>query len=389
MCFFLFSIIQVLWVFDYLSLEIMLNKYKHMSKYLNDPREMAINTKIGVIYEEDNRVEKMYHWGAKILDLCGMEPEEYMKPMTVNVNGSSGGGGETPSSGETPVKRNISMKFDIISPDGNVIGATGEVIDHVEGDGNWKVRYTWDKDYNGVLASSVKVYDENNNEYLVDTYLSDNQDNKIEVNIPNVSSNIVRIGSYGIGTNPSDTSNSTVTVNDSASNVDYVINIQPSTNSYIVDYNILYGAKSKSKEITIDDLSTISLYDANDENGVNLEFTIPISQEFSEESMLHDDGEPPYDDDDTAEELWQSWKEQYQNSNRYSFRIYIPIEIENNYTYELFNNNQQETEAVIVRSNSTKTFNNVEYAEYVNEDVKYVYDDDIHTFELRFIIKDK
>jgi len=58
-----------------------------MSKYINDPREMAITPESGVTYEEDNRIEKMYHWGAKILDLCNMEVSEYMKPMTIIVSG--------------------------------------------------------------------------------------------------------------------------------------------------------------------------------------------------------------------------------------------------------------------------------------------------------------
>ncbi len=60
-----------------------------MSKYINDPREMAIVPESGVTYEEDNRIEKMYHWGAKILDLCNMEVSEYMKPMTIIVSGQT------------------------------------------------------------------------------------------------------------------------------------------------------------------------------------------------------------------------------------------------------------------------------------------------------------
>jgi hypothetical protein len=54
-----------------------------MSKYLNDPREMSIRPESGITLEEDNRTEKMYHWGAKVLDLCDLPVDEYMKPMTV------------------------------------------------------------------------------------------------------------------------------------------------------------------------------------------------------------------------------------------------------------------------------------------------------------------
>lgn len=55
---------------------------------------MAIRTESGITLEEDNRVEPMYHWGAMVLDLCGLPVEEYMKPMPVNVvSGGTGGGG--------------------------------------------------------------------------------------------------------------------------------------------------------------------------------------------------------------------------------------------------------------------------------------------------------
>lgn len=69
-----------------------------MSKYINDPRECAICPESGVTYEENNRVEKMYHWGARVLDLCDMDIDEYMKPMTVIVgeyNHDSGSTGPT------------------------------------------------------------------------------------------------------------------------------------------------------------------------------------------------------------------------------------------------------------------------------------------------------
>ena len=71
--------------------------------YLNDPREMAIRPESGITLEEDNRYETMYHWGAHVLDLCDLPVEEYMKPMTINVNGGGGGegGGDTGSTNPT------------------------------------------------------------------------------------------------------------------------------------------------------------------------------------------------------------------------------------------------------------------------------------------------
>lgn len=86
--------------------------------YLNDPRENAICEESGVTWESDNRVEPMYHWGALILDLCGMEPEEYMKNPIVeaikNSGGSGGGSGEGGGSSQEVVDAINSAKDDIV-----------------------------------------------------------------------------------------------------------------------------------------------------------------------------------------------------------------------------------------------------------------------------------
>lgn len=62
-----------------------------------DPREMTKNPENGFMLEGDNRVEEMYNWSGKILDLCDLPVEEYMKPMQVIVLGS----GELPETGTT------------------------------------------------------------------------------------------------------------------------------------------------------------------------------------------------------------------------------------------------------------------------------------------------
>ncbi len=62
--------------------------------YINDPRENIINLENGYVLENDNRTEEMYKWSGKILDLCGLPVEEYMKPMTVIVDGSISEPGE-------------------------------------------------------------------------------------------------------------------------------------------------------------------------------------------------------------------------------------------------------------------------------------------------------
>lgn len=45
--------------------------------YLGDPREQQICLDEHTVWEEDNRVEKRWQWGARILDLCDLSPEEY------------------------------------------------------------------------------------------------------------------------------------------------------------------------------------------------------------------------------------------------------------------------------------------------------------------------
>lgn len=79
--------------------------------YINDPRENIQNPETGYVLESENRNEEMYKWSGKILDLCDLPVEEYMKPMTVIALG----GGVLPDTGETM----YTLKFVI---DGVVVG---------------------------------------------------------------------------------------------------------------------------------------------------------------------------------------------------------------------------------------------------------------------------
>lgn len=215
-----------------------------MSNYIKDPREMQIDTKNGVIYEEDNRKEAMYHWGGKIVDLCDLPVNEYMKPMTVITQ-------KEPESGNT---------------------------------------------------------------------------------------------------------------------------------------EIYYSFISKSKIMSYDDLVPISLIDAQDENGAEINIETSISQEYVNESIKFDSGQFPYDGPN-ASTLWEEYVEQYENENRYVFSIYIKKDIENIYTYKLFNVNAGLlVDASLVKTGLYKTFNSVEYAEYVNNDNSYLYDDTHREFKLRFTV---
>ena len=88
--------------------------------YINDPREMIKDPETGYIMEDDNRKEEKYIWNGKILDLCDLPVEEYMKPMTVIALGSV-----SPDTGTTQ----YTLKFII---DGVTVGqekiASGDAI---------------------------------------------------------------------------------------------------------------------------------------------------------------------------------------------------------------------------------------------------------------------
>ena len=88
--------------------------------YNNDPREMIKDPETGFMLEDDNRKEEKYIWSGKILDLCDLPVEEYMKPMTVIALGSV-----SPDTGTTQ----YTLKFVI---DGVTVGqekiASGDAI---------------------------------------------------------------------------------------------------------------------------------------------------------------------------------------------------------------------------------------------------------------------
>ena len=68
---------------------------------LGDPRESLVSLKTPGTWEADNRVEERWQWGAQLLDLCNLSPEDYKNSTAVTVKtiqdcgecGGSGGGG--------------------------------------------------------------------------------------------------------------------------------------------------------------------------------------------------------------------------------------------------------------------------------------------------------
>ena len=70
-----------------------------------DPRESLVRHDEPGVWEADNRVEERWQWGAQILDLCGLSPEEYKNSTAVTVKSiqdcgecGGGGGGQTTKS---------------------------------------------------------------------------------------------------------------------------------------------------------------------------------------------------------------------------------------------------------------------------------------------------
>lgn len=59
--------------------------FNKLYPFSKDPRDRQLSLEHHTYWEEDNRVEERFQWGAQILDLCGMSIEEYMKNPIVEV----------------------------------------------------------------------------------------------------------------------------------------------------------------------------------------------------------------------------------------------------------------------------------------------------------------
>lgn len=87
--------------------------------YLGDPRESLVSLKDHATWEADNRVEERWQWGAQILDLCDLSPEDYKNSTAVTVKtiqdcGECGGGGKEKedNEGKATINQNeLSIEF--------------------------------------------------------------------------------------------------------------------------------------------------------------------------------------------------------------------------------------------------------------------------------------
>lgn len=75
--------------------------------YLNDPREQSIDPVDGYQWEADNRIEERWKWGASILDLCGMSPEDYQTTIFHTDCCCGSGSGSSTSKASNPIAVSI------------------------------------------------------------------------------------------------------------------------------------------------------------------------------------------------------------------------------------------------------------------------------------------
>ena len=163
---------------------------------MNDPREMVFRPESGVTFEQDNRVETMYQWGARIVDLCDLPVSEYMKPMTVIVYGN---GGEWEPEDPTLKTENVKIWFRILK-NGNDVNGEEQVLSAGEdGETIWTACWEWI----GSFSNEVKVaavVQTNSNLYTVSAVLKDNEAKKHEETIVEITpeESVESYKSYGV-----------------------------------------------------------------------------------------------------------------------------------------------------------------------------------------------
>lgn len=107
--------------------------------YLGDPREQAIDLDNHTIWEQDNRIEERWQWGAQVLDLCDMSPEEYMKNPLIEAVKSGADGSDKQQEDIKQAIADASDKIvDAISGsttaiNDNVDESTNEIVEAISG----------------------------------------------------------------------------------------------------------------------------------------------------------------------------------------------------------------------------------------------------------------
>lgn len=313
--------------------------------YENDPRERQINLESGVTWENDNRVEEMYHWGAMVLDLCNLPVEEYMKPMEVIV---SGGGDD--SGGTKPV--NVSMTVSVVSPNGDVYDSNGEIVGHLDNPTNtWAVIVNRDKNFNGSVNITITPTDSNGDTYPTTITIEGNSSSKDTVAEISGLSNDSEIQSidYNNGT-------AKIDVKDDEGKV--VAKITMTFPSKEDESKLYYLFDRHNKEV---DINLLVPFTEDEVGAEGLEITLQAipSQVYLDEYDKYTDGLEPYDDDDTSADLFNAWELSYYVASGYQLSVFIPKD---------FTDTVSVWDSISEMSANTKTsytINNIEYNQYV------------------------
>jgi hypothetical protein len=329
--------------------------------YENDPREWQIRPESGVTLEEDNRKEQMWHWGAHILDLCDLPVEEYMKPMEVRGVGGGGEGGGGDDTGTTPTVKDVKFTVKVISPDGDVIDANGNVVETVENpDNEWKVSIIRDKNFASMVDVEVEV---------VDT--DDNTTSKtIEIN--GVSSNKTTDASLGLSNDTQlksvdatfDDGKQTKEVEDDEGNVIANITINIPKQKTDDEMNLYYWFGVHKVGYKDSELISFTSTDADEsDGGFDFDVIEPKSDLIIAENAKFQNGESPYDDDDTAQDIFDEFLANMQAASAYSLSVFVPTEILE--TKELVVSSYNDLgETISSDIENTVTVEGVEYKQY-------------------------
>ena len=136
---------------------------------LGDPRESLVSLKDHATWEADNRVEERWQWGAQILDLCGLSPEDYKNSTAVTVKtiqdcgecGGGGGGDVTENKGTASIGESGEFSIEFESPVATALYAFVTFEDDLGNEYSFAVKIDKNSDtatYNVTSYSTIAPY---------------------------------------------------------------------------------------------------------------------------------------------------------------------------------------------------------------------------------------
>lgn len=286
-----------------------------MSKYINDPRENVLRVENGIGYylEEDNREEvengNWYKWGAKILDLCDLPVDEYMKPMTVIVDGGGDDSGATKYDLTYYVnnvsKKTIYLKENDIIPEYDVSEVGYDVTPWADASGNTYTRMPANK-LNLYCTKTIKTFEVKyiiDNE-LISSYMADY--NSLPKNVPST----VKSGYTFNGWQPS-TANTRITAN-----TDFVGSYTKDTTATDFYYGFKLNSELSGSLVGIE--SGLTSKNISQHNS-DIPFAVQVKSIYDYGQEVADEWLDLYETDD---EYTENWDKDY----AYSIVVLVPSE---------------------------------------------------------------